>query len=775
MVLVQFIVDVRHLALAERVVQRIGHVARGDAHARRAFLVDGDVGFHAVFGLIGVDVDQRRLRFHRLGQLGGPLLEVFRVVALERVLVGRVARTPAHAQVLHRVQEDRNTRDLGQLRTQARDHGLRRDIALAHRFQVDEHEAATGAAAARERDHRLDRRILADDLDQLVNLLLHGLRRDALVGADAAIHLAGILLREEALRRIGEQVDVQTDRKQQDDHDQHLAGQCPVERMLVDAQHARKAPLGPARETPRLLVLVFGAQQPGAHHRRGGQRNHERNHHRRRQRDREFTEQAAHLPAHEQQRNEHGHQRQRNRQHGEAHFARTEQRRRHAVHAVLDMARGILQHHDGIVDDKAGRHRQRHQRQIVQRKAQRIHDAKGAQQRDDRRHRRNHGGAQAAQEHADHGHHQHDRQHEREFDLVQRGADRVGAVRRNRQLDVAGQLRLQRRQQVADAIDGFDDVGVGLARDEHDDGRLTVEEAQRVDVLGSVEHSGYIGQAHGRAIAPRDHEVLVIGGAAAVAPGRLRIDLQAVAIAVDLALGAVRVGGLDRGAHVLGRDAIAVQRIRHQLDPHGRQRAAADFDFAHTLDLRQALLHEVRDRLENLGRRLGFGRQRQDQHRRIRRVGFTVGRIAAQRGRQVGARGADRCLHFARGGIDLAIQFELQIDPGRAGAAAGRHFIDAGNRAETPLKRCGHARGHRVRTRARQRGRHRNGRVIDLRQRRHWQHEERGNAGQRDADGQQDGGDRPFNEGARQVHAPAPSVLCGALPVRRRAVRSNAR
>ena len=44
-----------------------------------------------------------------------------------------------------------------------------------------------------------------------------------------------------------------------------------------------------------------------------------------------------------------------------------------------------------------------------------------------------------------------------------------------------------------------------------------------------------------------------------------------------------------------------------------------------------------------------------------------------------------------------------------------------------------------------------------------------------DEGGQQNRGDRPFDEGARQVHAPAPSVLCGALPVRRRAVRSNAR
>ena len=415
-------------------------------------------------------------------------------------------------------------------------------------------------------------------------------------------------------------------------------------------------------------------EQPGAHHRRGGQRNDQRNHHRGRQRDGKLAEQAAHLPAHEQQRNEHRHQRQADRQHRKADFARAQQRRLHAVHALLDMARGIFQHHDGVVDHEAGGHRQRHQRQVVQAEAEQVHHAEGAQQRHHGRHRRDDGRAHAAQEQADHQHHQQDRDHQRELDFVQRRADRIGAVGRDLQLDVRWQLRLQRRQQGAHAVDGFDDVGARLARDQHDHRRVAVEQAERIDVFDAVDHFGHIVQADRRAVAPGDDQVAVVGGAAPAAGAVPAANRSAGAgrLTFDRALGTVGVVGLDRGAHVFGRDAVAVQRIRQQLDPHRRQRAAADLDVAHALHLRQLLLHQVGHRFVDLAGRLGRRGQRQDDDRRVGRVGLAVGRVAAQGGRQVGARGVDRGLHFARGGVDLAVQVELQADAGRAVAAAAR-------------------------------------------------------------------------------------------------------
>ena len=53
--------------------------------------------------------------------------------------------------------------------------------------------------------------------------------------------------------------------------------------------------------------------------------------------------------------------------------------------ALLDVARDVLDHHDRVVDDEAGRDGQRHQRQVVEAVAEQVHHAEGADQRE--RHR----------------------------------------------------------------------------------------------------------------------------------------------------------------------------------------------------------------------------------------------------------------------------------------------------------------------------------------------------------------------------------------------------
>ena len=83
-----------------------------------------------------------------------------------------------------------------------------------------------------------------------------------------------------------------------------------------------------------------------------------------------------------------------------------------------------------------------------------------------------------------------------------------------------------------------------------------VEQAQRAHVLGAVGDVGDVGQLDRRAVAPRYRQVLVLGRGVA---GLLRVDLQPLHAVFHAALGARRVGGLDGGAHVLGRDAEVVE------------------------------------------------------------------------------------------------------------------------------------------------------------------------------------------------------------------------
>jgi hypothetical protein len=53
----------------------------------------------------------------------------------------------------------------------------------------------------------------------------------------------------------------------------------------------------------------------------------------------------------------------------------------HSGLAGFDVSRHVFKHDDRIVDDKTGRDRQRHQRQIVKAIAQQIHHPKRADQR----------------------------------------------------------------------------------------------------------------------------------------------------------------------------------------------------------------------------------------------------------------------------------------------------------------------------------------------------------------------------------------------------------
>ena len=83
-------------------------------------------------------------------------------------------------------------------------------------------------------------------------------------------------------------------------------------------------------------------------------------------------------------------------------------------------------------------------------------------------------------------------------------------------------------------------------------------------------------------------------------------------------------------------------------------------------------------------------------------IHFAIGWIARQVRGQLAARRIDGGLHVARGGIDVAVQIELQRDAGRAQLARRCHLVDAGDAAELPLQRSRHRRCHGLRARARQ-------------------------------------------------------------------------
>ncbi len=223
--------------------------------------------------------------------------------------------------------------------------------------------------------------------------------------------------------------------------------------------------------------------------------------------------------------------------------------------------------------------------------------------------------------------------------------------------------------------------------------------------------------------------------------------------ALDRALRAVGVGGREGGADVLEPDAIFEQGRRVELGPHRRKRTAADRDLADPIDLGQLLRQHGRRGIVKFALPQGIGGQRQDEDWGVGRIDLSVGRVRTQARGQVGPCRVDGRLHVARGAVDVAIETKLQRDAGRADGALRSHFRDVRNLAEMAFQRRRDAGGDHLGTGARKLCPYRDGRKIDLRQRRYRKLEERHGAGCSDPEGEKDRGDGPPDEHRRRAHS----------------------
>ncbi len=127
MILVQRRIDVRHLALAEIVIELRVDRLRGQAQFRRRLAVDIDVGFKTVDLLVGRDVGEgigALLHFTHQGVRPG--LQARRVVAFQRILILQVRLAAADAEILGDLEEHLGAGDVSQLGTQAVQHVVRR-------------------------------------------------------------------------------------------------------------------------------------------------------------------------------------------------------------------------------------------------------------------------------------------------------------------------------------------------------------------------------------------------------------------------------------------------------------------------------------------------------------------------------------------------------------------------------------------------------------------------------------------------------------------------
>ena len=232
---------------------------------------------------------------------------------------------------------------------------------------------------------------------------------------------AGILYREEPFRYVEEKNYREAERREENHQRDEAVAKRDAERPLVSGHKGIEKGADLAVEPAR--IVLFGLQEPRAQHGRERQRNHHRNRYRDRDGQREFPHQPADDAFHQQKRNEHGYERKTDREHREPDLAGPFQRGVPGLLALLDIAVDVLDDDNRIVHHEAHRDGQRHQRQIVEAEAHRVHDGEGAEQRNRHDGARDERGAPIAQEHQDHQHHERDGEEQRELDVEYRGPD----------------------------------------------------------------------------------------------------------------------------------------------------------------------------------------------------------------------------------------------------------------------------------------------------------------------------------------------------------------
>jgi len=334
--------------------------------------------------------------------------------------------------------------------------------------------------------------------------------------------------------------------------------------------------------------------------------------------------------------------------------------------AGLEVARDVLDHHDRVVDDEAGRDRERHQRQVVQAVAHQIHRAEGADDRDRHREARDQRGARAAQEHEDHEDDEHDREAELELDVAHGRADAESAVGEDLHLERGRQRRLQVGQLRLDRVDGRDHIRAGLAVHVEDDRGPRVLPRAELHVLGARDDVRDVAQAHRRAVLIGDDQVLVVVDGQQLV---VRVDRVRARRPVEAALRAVCVGVGDRGAQLVEAQADRGELASVRLDPHRGPLAARKRHEPDAADLRDLLREPRFDEIAHVGERHAVGGHREREHRRVCGVDLRVHGRRGQVRRQQRAARVDRGLYFLLGDVEREVQAELQRHDRGAGGA----------------------------------------------------------------------------------------------------------
>ena len=283
----------------------------------------------------------------------------------------------------------------------------------------------------------------------------------------------------------------------------------------------------------------------------------------------------------------------------------------------LHVARGVLEHHDRVIDDEARGDGQGHEGKIVEVVAAQVHDAEGTDERTGHGDSGDYGGADIAEERKDHQYHEGEGYEETDLDVPERASYGRRAVLNDRVIDGARQRGDELGKDARHPIYGLDDVGVRLSKNHHHDCRFSVDETKVPEVLDRVLHGAHVGEPNGRAgVVAHDDRLILFCAVELI----VCVDLPILIRVGDLPFGTHCRGRPENAADILEADAVFVQCRRVKLDPDRRKGSAAHKHLTDAVYLGELLPHDARRRVIELCDRERIRLEGNDENRRVRGI-----------------------------------------------------------------------------------------------------------------------------------------------------------
>ena len=164
----------------------------------------------------------------------------------------------------------------------------------------------------------------------------------------------------------------------------------------------------------------------------------------------------------------------------------------------------------------------------------------------------------------------------------------------------------------------------------------------------------------------------------------------------ERALGPVDGRDADLRPHVLELQPLLDQLGWIDLDAYGRRLLAADAHERRARASDEVLGEDIFSGVVDVDNRRAIRPNGQDQDGRVGRVDLAISRWTGQILRQLSGGGVDRSLDVVGGGVDVAVEIELDADRRHAERACRRHLRDARDLRDLPFERLRDRGRHRL-------------------------------------------------------------------------------